>query len=551
MKTALRVALILLLLAGGCALLMHLTQTPEQAYFPIPAGTEKIHPTLPIHLGVVELDDEGQLYEGGQEKQLEPILKLLRERPTFLVLFIHGWHNDTSGKTLDLSRFRSALATNWDGSTDPAMVQVVGVFVGWRGTSSRVPGLRHLTYGDRYRTATRIAASPGSRDVFDQLIQATRTHTYGTRVLLTGHSMGGAILEGIYASQLESILAQDQAADGNWCYRNHARLADSVLLVNSASDWRESEPRVATFSRAYAAMFPEGKEYTLTNLERPVVTYLTSVTDSATSHVHGIGQGVIMLRGWGQAVGQRREMWTHRPQIVTARELLPGNEAGALKVTSDNYRDMFYFHPSGTRGYAFVKYSADVSKSKDDAEREVLEAFAKPCVIAGKSYRRRSTDRHPVWSAAVVPDVVDGHNDVWDSKMRLLVTRFGQFTRLSPPAADDRGEIGPLIKDLARADGWGGQIGNISKGERLRSQARVSLERRTVRDPDHIIKWLLETRAEWLQLEPRGTEGFNFTRGIQEIDFLLKTFGVPIPIPIQAPAPAPAPAPQSPTGTPP
>jgi len=547
MKNVLRVALVLVvLLVGGAALLLHFTQTPEQAYFPIPAGTEKIHETLPIHLGVVELNDEGQLHPGGQETQLDPILKLLRDRPTFLVLYIHGWHNDASGQTLDLSRFRSALATNWEGSADPAMVQVVGVFVGWRGTSSRLPVLRHLTYGDRYRAATKIAASPAAREVLDQINQATRTHGYATRVLLTGHSMGGAILEGVYASQLESILAQDEVADGNWCYRNHARLADSVLLVNSASDWRESEPRVATFARAYAAMFPEGTAYTLTNLERPVVTYLTSVTDSATSQIHGIGQGVGMLRGWGQAVGQRRHMWTHRPQIVTAKELLPGNEAGAHLVTADNYRDMFYFHPSGTRGYAFVKYSADVSKAKDDAERQVLEAFGEPCLIAGKTYRRRSTDRHPVWSAAVVPDVVDGHNDVWHSKMRLLVTRFGQFTRLSPPAADDRGEIGPLIKDLARADGWGGQIGNISKGERLRSQARVSLERRTVRDPDHLIKWLLETRAEWSRLEPRGTEGYNFARGIKEIDFLLTTFGVPIP----APEPTLPPTPQGPTDTP-
>jgi len=513
---------------AGTAILLRVTATPKSPYFPVESGIATVGNTEPpIRLGVVELTDRGTLHEGGRSRQVEPILEALRSRASFLVVFVHGWHHDVSGATRDLNRFRDSLAANWRTDDGAGPEQVVGVFLGWRGASNRLPHVRHLTYGGRYRAARRIGRSGETADLVGDLIEAARSHEYRSRVVLIAHSMGGMILEQAYASHLRRLLEEDDSEDGKWCYRNHGSLADSVLLVNSDSDWRESRGSVELFARVHEKMFPPGSHYQLTNLHRPVVTYINAVTDEATGRMHPFGQTALLLRPGGEAVAQRRALWTHRPHKVNAPHLLPGDEAGAFKVTLDNHRDMFYFHPSGERGYAFVKYSGEIAKVSDEVTRIVVAAFDDPCVMAGRRYYRTSTDYHPVWSVPIVPDMVDGHSDIWHSKMRLLVTRFSQFTRLSPPADDDRGELGPLIRELARPNGWGEQIGNISRGQRLRSQARVSLERRAVRDPDHLVQWLRETRREWIAKEPRRTRNFDYNAGIAEIDYLLSIYDVP------------------------
>jgi pimeloyl-ACP methyl ester carboxylesterase len=521
--------------------LLRLFPTPTDPYFPIAGGVEAIREfSPPVHFGIVEFADDGSLQPGARDRQLDPLLARLRERPSSLVVFIHGWHGDASAHSEGWKQFRDALAENWKLVPHPGEQQAVGILLAWRGASSRIPVVRETTYGDRYRTALRISRSPDYAAVLGEIIAAARTQGYRSNVILIGHSMGGTILEGAYARHLETLLAEDAAADGSWCFRNHPRLADAVLLVNAASDWKDSQAPLGTFARAHGTMFPPGSAYSLTYLHRPVVTYMTSLTDSATHWLHPLGQGLFNFRWNARNVGQRPEFWTHRPHKVTADELLPGDERGAVQVTLDNYRDMFYFHPSGERGYAFLKYSGDVRSARDDSERRVLRAFDAPCAVAGVTYGRSSKDRHPVWCVPIVPDMVDGHNDIWHVKMRLLVTRFAQFTRLSPPAADERGEIGPLIRELARADSYGGAIGNISKGVRLQSQARVCLERRAVRDPDHLIAWLREARADWLTRQPRRTAEWDYDKGIEEIDFLLGIFGVPATPPATPPAADPA-----------
>lgn len=164
-------------------------------------------------------------------QQIEEILARVGNSsdPLYVVVYVHGLRNDAQNiefdDTHDLNGFHKLLAQrayelrcgviragvaagkavegNTLSSVDPSH-KVLGVFVGWRGQD----GLGVLNIGGRAEVARRIGEMGAIRKDLQRLATALEKHSAGrpaasaSRMLVMGHSLGGAILSHAFMRDL-------------------------------------------------------------------------------------------------------------------------------------------------------------------------------------------------------------------------------------------------------------------------------------------------------------------------------------------------------------
>ncbi len=185
-----------------------------------------------------------------------------------LVVYIHGWHHNAEATDGNVRALRALLR-------DIALIEgenghrVVGIYVGWRGESVRVPGLSALTFWTRKDTAERIAQG-SVRELFaklDYFRDLRREGATGTvRMLTIAHSFGGLV--GFAALSSDFLRAAARRAPGRWL----PRLGDLVVIVNPAFEGSRYEPLMIAGQRL-------GE---LKTDQLPVVIVATSEADTAT-----------------------------------------------------------------------------------------------------------------------------------------------------------------------------------------------------------------------------------------------------------------------------
>src|SRR5262249_41990790 len=160
-------ALVISILIGACA-----------AYGPYYADTPS-NPTNSIRgaadgrykMAFIEFGDQGSPLDNNQRKAaLEMIHKA--KRP-LLFVYIHGWQNNAvSG---DACRFEHFLDTV---SSFPEFtggnINVMGVYMAWRGVDLTVPGIKFFTFWSRKGTGASIAAANSCLATIEELGVAAR-----------------------------------------------------------------------------------------------------------------------------------------------------------------------------------------------------------------------------------------------------------------------------------------------------------------------------------------------------------------------------------------
>jgi hypothetical protein len=143
-------------------------------------------------LAFIEFGDQGSMLD---TSQLGAALQVIgkAERP-LLFVYIHGWQNNAiSG---DVCRFEHFIDTM---SRFPEMtarkINVICVYIAWRGRDLTVPGLSLLTFWSRKSAGQVVAAQNGCLAAISELALAARApdKKYHHCVLL-GHSFGGLVL---------------------------------------------------------------------------------------------------------------------------------------------------------------------------------------------------------------------------------------------------------------------------------------------------------------------------------------------------------------------
>ncbi len=241
-------------------------------------------------LGFIEFDDQGQLWD---RKQMAAVTGALAgeagTRPLLMVVFVHGWKHSAAPGDANIETFRRVLADLSDSEAQIARLtgeeprEVAGVYLGWRGGSVTMPLLQELTFWDRKNTAQKVGHG-GVTEVLSRLetikyakesIEPGRSRT---RLVVVGHSFGGAVVHTALRQVLENRFVQTTGPAG--VQSNVAGFADLVVLINPAFEAMQFAP--------LSDMSTERGTYFDTQL--PVVLELTSEADYATRYAFPAGR---------------------------------------------------------------------------------------------------------------------------------------------------------------------------------------------------------------------------------------------------------------------
>jgi len=282
--TAAGLALIVLL--SGCVSNRLYNPSREQYLTKLAtAGPE----TIGVDIAIIEFDEFGMHWE---PQQLEDTLELIRarnatsQRGVMLVTYTHGWMNNANPDrdVSDLTRFRNGmlnLATELHAEGAPAPDHVVGVYLGWRGATNRIPGWKFLSFWDRKNGAERVA-SYQMRETLFRLTDTAKKRP-DTKVLLSGHSMGGMILARTLAPTLTTLLfvSGDEGVPVP---------ADLVLLQNPALDGLAAFQLVEYLKRTGARAELRHLNGHVETAPGPVIVSITSKADWVTRVAYQAGQ---------------------------------------------------------------------------------------------------------------------------------------------------------------------------------------------------------------------------------------------------------------------
>lgn len=227
-------------------------------------------------LAFIEFDDQGEMWSPVQlARALARIEEANQhERGAVVVVFVHGWQHNASPEDGNVKSFTQVLAQlvemeQQSAGGDPR--PVVGIYLGWRGKTGAIPGLRMLTFWGRANTARRIAGTSATEAIYSALVKAKSNPR--SKTIVIGHSFGGQIVELALTQALVGTLLASQE-------REIPFPADLVLLINPAAKSLQAKQFVDMLQRNRIKLYRTdraGNTY-----PRPLVVSVTSDTDVAT-----------------------------------------------------------------------------------------------------------------------------------------------------------------------------------------------------------------------------------------------------------------------------
>lgn len=248
-------------------------------------------------LGFIEFDDQGQIQEPRQFNAVRSLLKdIVSQENVILLVFVHGWkHNAHAGpgpgeEDNNITRFREVLGSVslTERLQNPgAPRKVVGIYLGWRGLSATLPGIKQLTFWERKNTAHKVGAGAISEVLLtlEALVSAPdRRRGFGggetpkSRFIVIGHSFGGAVVYSAVQQVLLERFIGSSCIDDTHC--SARGFGDLVVLMNPAFEAMRYATLRSTFD--LAGGYADG--------HLPVLAILTSEKDQATKVLFPAGR---------------------------------------------------------------------------------------------------------------------------------------------------------------------------------------------------------------------------------------------------------------------
>jgi hypothetical protein len=405
-------------------------------------------------LAFIEFNDQGSELDSSQRAAaLDVIHKAARP---LLILYIHGWQNNANSGDVcrfehfldELSRFPEATGQK---------INIIGVYIGWRGIDLTLPVVKFLTFWSRKSTGYNIASGNGCLAAISELAVAARApdKTFH-RCLLLGHSFGGLLLENTIS---HSIL--DASSNG---VRNTSPW-DMAVAFNSADSSVGTRQLVAELDylykydpvrRAYVLRNPGPEKGSALPEDRPFLVILQSENDQATGQIFPVGTGafnIVDLRAHWDKVAvpgsnglkvSESKFYTQTPgnnQYLVNYHVVPLGEAGpppGLRASENRAfeANVLENHPD---------YSFYTSEHNDGHEDSFCRgADYDPNEIrpgTGKEIWRRwqfvytGNARVPFWIVRVPKEIIWGHGGLWsDNSVAMLAALFRIELPLPPEA---------------------------------------------------------------------------------------------------------------------
>ena len=188
-------------------------------------------------LAFAEYSERGNAFDRNHVQQvLEKIESAANENADGIVLvtFIHGWKHDAHPDDSNLKKFKKALklAATENPVISEGNRRLIGLFIGWRGASSRFEGVDTVSFWDRKAVAEEV----GSGSVTELLLNLDQIdYSKPNNVLIViGHSFGGAItVRALTDVLMQRIVQIKESVD----YQNGGKppirgVGDLILILN-------------------------------------------------------------------------------------------------------------------------------------------------------------------------------------------------------------------------------------------------------------------------------------------------------------------------------
>jgi len=366
--------------------------------------------SAPVDVGIdtgyvlshVEFDDQGWFQDPRQRTALFARLQAMHheKKSMLIVAYTHGWkHNakEGDGNLRDFRKLLAQLTAIEKATRRPSGPRaVVGVYIGWRGSTIPIPIVENMTFWTRKNAAERV----GSRSIKQLFVELNQFRAYAngwsasdqlaeskeTQLVFIGHSFGGLVT---YTALHSAILERGLQLDKTGRYRTAKSFGDFVLLVNPAFEGASYEPIwQAALSRG---CYPRW--------QRPVMAIVTSRADNATRLAFPAGRFYTFAQSaphegeretMMHTVGHLERYRTHRLEMAT--------DAGAPGTPLDADR------PS--TGASTMLGPFRLTKTE--------RSKAMPAV----------PEHMPYLVIQAGPELIADHNDFWNDRFRDFTVRF-------------------------------------------------------------------------------------------------------------------------------
>lgn len=344
------------------------------------------------NLGIVEFDEYGDLWDLQQLVNIKSLIAKNSKDNQPVIVFIHGWNNNSSPDNGDLQRF-SEFNQGLEG------FEPVGIYIGWRGKSVSGP-LHYATFSERRVATDRVASIALTRCLWE-IRQTARANNKNRKVILIGHSFGGRILEQVASSSVLNyynfvLKAQELESD-----RRKHLIGDLILLINPASESLNAKQlKLAMREWPYA--------------EPPGIISLTADTDSATGRIWSLGKRVERFSSPYIPLNNRDYNINLANQPIEGQSTYLDRTSGHdLRILSGYLGLEKEAQPANANGARRVAFNKHIVSIEDSAKRGLdYEQFERPAAkdrYAGP----KMFHTHPLggyWAFAIDKHTLLGHN---------------------------------------------------------------------------------------------------------------------------------------------
>jgi hypothetical protein len=413
-------------------------------------------------LAFIEFGDQGSPLDNYQRKAALEIIHKAR-RP-LLFVYIHGWlNNAVSGDACRFEHFLDMVSSFPEVAGHK--VDVIGVYIAWRGKDLTVPGLDFFTFWSRKGTGQSIAAANSCLATIDELAVAAREPgKEAHHTVLLGHSFGALVLGNTIA---HSILGANGALGRNsspWdmavAFNSAASAINARQLMSELDYLYKYDPQ----RHAYVSRSNLGEEASTVPENRPAIVFLQSENDSATGTMFPIGTGLINFIDFryhwqkvrvpghhGEKVSED-EFYTHTPgnckYLVNYHVVPLGDTSAPPGLHSTENRafeaNIIENHP---------KYTFYTSEHNNGHEKNYCQDGSyQPGQIrpsTGNELWRRwqfvytGNAKIPCWVVRVPKEIIWGHGGLWsDNSVAMLAALF----RIEFPLMQGKARIPKPVK---------------------------------------------------------------------------------------------------------
>jgi hypothetical protein len=419
-------------------------------------------------MAFIEFGDQGSALD---ESQRAAAISLIRkaERP-LLFVYIHGWQNDAvSGDTCRFEHFLDTL------SRFPEMrerkINLIGVYIAWRGKDLTIPGLDLLTFWSRKAAGGEVAAQNGCLAAISELALAARAPDKKLHhCVLMGHSFGGLVLGNTISHSILDAGSAGQRNSSPW---------DMAVAFNSADDSISTRQLMSELDyiyqydpahHAYVGRPGGIAKVAAIDENRPLLIILQAENDKATGGFFPIGTNLANVMGlryhWarvpvpghnGEKVSEV-EFETHTPgndkylvnyHVVPRGEATPppglrGVENRAVEANAVHNLHGRIFYTSEKNDGHEKKYCRSSAYNPDEIkpapENEVWRKWE--IVYTGNA-------RIPIWIVRVPKEIISGHGGLWSDNSIAL---FTALYRLHFPVNAQGVNLLPSTAQIPKAD---------------------------------------------------------------------------------------------------